>query len=97
MFPRLYSPTCVFIQREQTGHVARKDVIGDLSKPARISVGSNNAEDFCARLCVAADAHSILFRVEDWAVIIQVFYFNVHVGLSAEASLRKNQISETKS
>lgn len=80
-------PTCLFIQGKQTGHVTRKDIIGDLSEPARVSVSRDNIEDFCAGLCVAADAHGVLVRVKHWSVIIQIFYLNVHVGLSTQASL----------
>lgn len=79
--------TCLFIQCKQTGHVAGKEVIGDLSKHARISVGGDNVEDFCAGLRVAADAHGVLVRVKHRSVIVQVFYLDVHVGLSTQASL----------
>lgn len=77
----------MLIQCKQTGHVPRKDVIRDLSKRARVSVSSDNVEDFCAGLRVAADAHGVLVRVKHWSVIIQVLYLNVHVRLSAQASL----------
>lgn len=77
----------MFVQCKQTGHVPRKDAIGDLSKPARVSVSSDDVEDFCAGLRVAADAHGVLVGVKHWGVIIQVLYLNVYVGLSAQASL----------
>lgn len=80
-------PTCLFIQGKQTGHVTRKDFVGNLSKSASISVSGENVEDFCAGLCVVADAHGVLVRVKHWSVIIQVFYVNVNVGLSVQASL----------
>lgn len=65
-----FMPTCLFIQCKQTGHVPRKDVIGDLAKPARVLVRSDDVEDFCADLCVAADAHGVLVRVKHWSVVI---------------------------
>lgn len=77
----------MLIQCEQTGHVTRDDVIRDLSKPARISVSGDNIEDLGAGLCVAADAHGVLIGVKHWSVIIQVFYLDVHIRLSAQASL----------
>ena len=77
----------MFIQCEQTGHVTRKDVVGDLSEPARISVCGDNVEDLCPGLRVAADAHGVLVRVKHRSVIVQVFHLDVHVGLSAQASL----------
>lgn len=84
----LHLPTCLFIQCKQTGHVTRKDAICDLSKRARILVCSDDVEDFCADLCVAADAHGVLIGVKHWSVIIEVFYLDVHVGLSTQASLQ---------
>lgn len=81
-------PTCLFIQRKQTGHVTGNHVIGDLSEPASISVGGDHVEDFCAGLSVAADAHRVLVGVKHWGVIIPVLHLNVHVGLSAQASLK---------
>lgn len=80
-------PTCLFIQSKQTGHVTRNHVVGDLSEPAGVSVGGDNVEDLCAGLRVAADAHGVLVRVEHWSVVVQVLHLNVHVGLSAQASL----------
>lgn len=85
------APTCLFIQCKQTGHVTREDIVGDLSKPARISVRGDYVEDFCARLGVAADAHGVLVRVEHWSVIVQILYLNVHVRLSTQASLEKRE------
>lgn len=89
MFSHLYGPTCLFIQRKQSGHVARKEVVGNLAKPARISVSGNNADDLCARLRVAADAHGVLLRAEHRSVVVQVLDLNVHIGLSTQASLRE--------
>lgn len=89
VFSHLYGPTCLFIQRKQSGHVARKEVVGNLAKPARISVSGNNADDLCARLSVAADAHGVLLRAEHWSVVVQVLDLNVHIGLSTQASLRE--------
>lgn len=66
-------PTCLFIQCKQIGQVTWKDIVGDLSKRARISISSDNVEDFCAGLRVAANAHGVFFRVEHWSVIIKVF------------------------
>lgn len=83
----LLMPTCVFVQCKQTGHVSRKDVIGDRSEPARISVGSDHIEDFCARLRVAADAHGVLIGVKHWSVIVQVLHLNVNIGLCTQSSL----------
>lgn len=80
-------PTCLLIQCKQTGHVTRYQVVGDLSEPAGVSVGGDNVEDLCAGLSVAADAHGVLVRVKHWSVVIQVLHLNVHVGLSALASL----------
>lgn len=80
-------PTSVFIQCKQTGHVTRKDLIGDMSESARISISGDNVEDFCAGLCVAADAHGVLFRIKHWSVVIQVLHLNVHIGLGTQASL----------
>lgn len=83
----------MFVQCKQTGHVSRKNVVRDLSKPARVSVSSNNVEDLRAGLCMAADAHGVLVRVEHRCVIIQVFYLNVHICLSTEASLKESENS----
>lgn len=79
--------TSLFIQCKQTGHVPSEEFIGDLTEPARVSVCSDDVEDLGSGLRVAADAHGVLVRVEHRSVIIQVLHLDVHVGLSAQASL----------
>lgn len=79
--------TCLFIQCKQTGHVTSEEIVGNLSEPARVSVGSDDVEDFSSGLRVAADAHGVLVWVKHWSVIIQVLHLHVHIGLSAQASL----------
>lgn len=57
------------------------EVVGDLSEPAVIAVSGDDADDLCAGARVAADARGVLLRVEHWSVVIDVFHFNVHIGL----------------
>lgn len=76
------------VQSKQTGRVARKDFVGDLSEPAGIVVGGDHVEDFRADLRVAAEADGVLAGVEHGSVVIPVLYLDVNVGLSAQASLQ---------
>lgn len=90
--------TCVFIQCKQTGHVTGEEIVGNLSEPAGVSVGSDDVEDFSSGLRVAADAHGVLAWVKHWSVIIQVLHFHVHIGLGAQASLsqeKKSKVNQT--
>lgn len=77
----------MFIQCKQTGQVTREEIVGNLSEPGGVSVGSDDVEDFSSGLRVAADAHGVLIWVEHWSIIIQVLHLHVHIGLSAQASL----------
>lgn len=67
-----------------------------MSESSRISISGDNVEDFCAGLCVAADAHGVLVRIKHWSVVIQVLNLNVHIGLSTEASLAFERLGEEK-
>lgn len=83
--------TCLCVQHKQAGHVFGYNTIADVSKPARVLISRYNAEDFGARWGVVADTNSVLFWVKHRSVIVQVFYFNMHIGLGTLTSLKKQK------